>query len=122
MNYIVFLHGDKVFSPKFFFVYMDRMRFCKYFWWSGAVANMRGLLVILTFLSLTECRTHVGNTSTHVVHADNTCMSDFNDCVFQDENKLNGIVTTIEEDDDNEVQIIEQGDKNSHIIRKRSIG
>ena len=95
---------------------------------------MRVFLVILTFLSLTECRTHVGNSSrpTHVVHADNTCMSDFNDCVFHDENKIDGIMTTTEDDsnmtaieedgDDNEVQIIEHDDKNSHIIRKRSIG
>ena len=81
----------------------------------GVVSNMKGFLVILTFLSLTECSTNVGYMQ--VIHADNTCMSDLRDCVFNYENKLDGNMTI----DDNE-EDVEPDDENSHIIKKRSVG
>ena len=81
----------------------------------GVVSNMKGFLVILTFLRLTECSTNVGYMQ--VIHADNTCMSDLRDCVFNYENKLDGNMTIDDNEEDDEPD-----DENSHIIKKRSVG
>ena len=83
----------------------------------GVVSKMKGFLVILTFLCLTECSTNVGYMQ--VIHADNTCMSDLRDCVFNYENKLDGNMTL---DDRPNEEDDEPDDENSHIIKKRSVG